>query len=252
MLSLNKYRIVTLTYPYEMLSDKAVGAFFNQILNLKLRGYQAEYPDGVLPIDTTDFIALHHIVCLELKNELRPIMGFKTTPFSRSLRHQVAFPALSLAQQANAPEHYQALQKIIDRCQLEKKELAYASSWTIDPQFRKDQTSAQDLRGLFQALYTFGHKDYQIDEMLLGGTLRFKTDVMFKKMGHNPIVNQAEHDLPAIKVKHLFNEAVIIMHAQNFTPYALQACENFQSLWDNRIEISSESNDAVIKKLFVA
>lgn len=252
MISLNKYRILTLTYPYEMLSDKSVATYFNQILTMKIRGYQAEYPEGVLPIDTTDFIALHHIVCLELKNELRPIMGFKTTPYSRSLKHRVPFPALSLVNQAKAPEHAKALETIIARCQAEKRELAYASSWTIDPAFRKDKSSSSELKGMFEALYVLGHKDYNVDEMILGGTLRFKTEIMFHKMGHNPLVDANNNELPAIQVNHLFGEPVLVMHAKQFTPYADQCAERFQNMWDQRLEIAPEDNAQIIKKLRVA
>lgn len=252
MTSLNKYRILTLTYPYEMMSDKTVSNYLGQILALKIRGYQEEYPNGVLPIDTSDFIALHHIVCLELKNELRPIMGFKTTPYSRCEKHRIPFPALSLASQAGAPKHYQALEKIMARCLLEKKELAYASSWTIDPIFRKDKGSSLELRGLFETLYILGHKDYNIDEMILGGTLRFKTEVMFAKMGHNPLVDENEQPLPSIHVKHLFGEEVLVMHAKKFTPYADECCIKFQDMWNNRIEISPTSADKTLKKLLVA
>jgi len=235
-----------------MLEDKSVATLFNQILTMKIRGYQSEYPDGVLPVDTSDFMAYHHVVCLELKNELRPIMGFKTTPISRSERHRLTFPAISLAQQAGATEHVRAIEKIIARCKAEGRELTYASSWTVDPIFRKDRESAKELRGLFETLYVKGHESYGIDEMLLGGTLRFKTEVIFKNLGHEPLMNANNEPLPLINVKHLFGENVMIMHAKEFKPYAHEVTAPFQAMWDNRIEISPDSKDATLKKLLVA
>ncbi|MBC7465670.1 MAG: hypothetical protein H7256_06715 [Bdellovibrio sp.] len=248
MVNLNKFRFLSLTYPYEMLAEQNVGKLFNQILTLKLRGYQHEYPAGVLPIDTTDFISIHHVVCLELKNELRPVMAFKTTPLSRALKHQINFPALSLAQQAGAPEHAKAVEKIMANCLEEKKELAYASSWTIDPVFRKDK----QLRGLLEASYILGHKDYNIQEVLLGGTLRFKTENIFARMGHTLLKNENDEALPLINVKHLFGEQVVIMHSQKLTPYADECCAPFQAMWDDRIEISPTTKDATLRKLLIA
>lgn len=248
MISLNKYRFLTLTYPYQTMGDPDAGKMFNQMLNLKLRGYQAEYPTGVLPIDTTDFISLHHIVCLELKNELRPVTAYKTTPLSRALKHHVLFPALALAQQAQAPEHYKAVEKIIANCQKENKELSYASSWTIDPAFKMDR----QIRGLFETAYVLGHKDYNIDEMLLGGTLRFKTQNVFNRMGHTLIQNEKGETLPTINVKHLFGEQVVIMHGQKPTPYAAECCEPYQDLWNNRIEVSADKKDETLMRLLSA
>lgn len=248
MINLNKYRFLTLAYPYETIGEENTGQIFNQILSLKLRGYQAEYQSGVLPIDTTDFISYHHVVCLELKNELRPVTAYKTTPLSRTLKHQVLFPALGLAQQAGAPEHYKAIEKIIANCQKEKKDLSYASSWTIDPVFRMDR----QLLSLFETSYLLGHKDYNLQEILLGGTLRFKTQNVFSRMGHTLIQNENGETLPKINVKHLFGEEVVVMHGKTPTPYADECCERNLDLWKDRIEVSADTKDATLIKLLSA
>lgn len=246
---LSKYQIVVLSNPYEMIENIEMWNYLRQISIFKVRGYQKQYPHGVLPIDASDFFSLHFIVCQKTLAGLKPVTSLKVALLSRCEKHQATFPGVGLAQAAESPLHVKAMQKIVQHCLTEKKELSYASSWTIDPTLRENKETIQDLRDLFGVIYINGNRHYNVDQITVGGTVRFKTDELFLRWGHNPIVDDDKNVLPIIQVKHLFKERVQIMHLQKYSEYALQYEKAFKEIWDAHIEIASNeiSNAGLIK-----
>ena len=243
------FQIVALTYPYKTWFTQPTQALFNEILSLKLKGYGAEYPFGVLPIDTTDFIASHYMVGFQSKKNFRPLMAFKTTPLRRCEQHQLSFPGLNLVQQAQAPEHIAQVQKIMERVLWQKKELAYLASWTVDPIVRKDKEMAQKLRDIFKGLFVHCHRELNVEEVLIGGTLRFKTERIFSELGCQPLTDQFQMELSPIQVKHLFAEKVMVMHLQKFSENAEHSARNCADLWEKRISYSPENISEFQKRL---
>ncbi|MBX2986963.1 MAG: hypothetical protein KF802_03610 [Bdellovibrionaceae bacterium] len=224
-------KIVTLDAPCRIWTETGVAPLFQSLIGLKLRGYGAEYPSGVLAVDTTDFFATHTIVGFENSQGFHPVMAGKTTTLSRCELHQQNFPGLGLVQAAAAPRHVAAVEGIMRRCRAEGRELAYFGSWTVDPIVRRDRPMIRSLLQLFMGLYHLSHEG--IDEILLGGTLRFKTERTFSDLGHRPLSLDGE-ELPNIRVKHLFGEDVQVMHLREWTTRAREAAEEARPLWENR------------------
>jgi len=236
-------RFVVLKSPFQIWTQFENDSFkdlFHDMVRLKLHGYGLEYPRGVLPVDTSDLIATHLLVCKEEGSRLRPIMGFKTTALADCDHHQIAFPALGLVQAAESALHVQAIKNIITRCQHEKKTLSYTGSWTIEPALRKNRPLTKELIQLFRASYVFHHQDQNVDEVITGGTIRFKADVLLGEMGHDPLCLETQ-TLAPIRVKHLFGEPVAVLHLKSFSESAKMQAAPYRTYWDERIEISAES-----------
>jgi len=234
--SWRKYRVVLLNSPCERWSLKATQELFSALVDLKLKGYGAEYGQGVLPVDTTDFIAAHQLVCLEKGKHLHPVMGYKSTLLAQCLNYNMIFPGLALVKAAKASPHDEVIQGIMDRCQKEGRGLAYTGSWTVDPQARENKELARWLREVFLTLYVAYHQDYGIQEIIAGGTIRFKTEKLIKEIGHEPITYRSEI-LPPISVAHLLNEKVVVTHLTQFTEKALEYRARHEKLWVDRIII---------------
>jgi hypothetical protein len=214
---------------------------FYDMVGMKLRGYGHEYPDGVLPVDSSDFIATHLLICQESKNgKLLPITGFKTTLLHDCEHHQISFPGLGLVHAAESPSHVKAMKAIMERCLAEGKSLAYTGSWTIEPILRRDKELSRELVQLFRAIYVFHHQQEKIDEVITGGTIRFKADVLLGNMGHDPL-RLEDRVLPPIHVKHLFGEPVSVLHLKAFSDSAITQSAPYKNLWKERIEISADS-----------
>jgi hypothetical protein len=242
-----KLRIVVLKSPFQIWTqyeDPVFQKLFTEMVGLKIRGYGAEYPEGVLAVDTSDFIATHLLVCQEGREGLRPIMGFKTTSLADCEKHRVAFPALGLVQAAEAKPHIEVMKGIIARCLKEGKQLSYTGSWTIEPHLRKNKELSRELVKLFKTTYVFHHLEQKVDEIITGGTMRFKADTLLGDMGHDPLAGPAGM-LEPIQVRHLFQENVRVLHLKKFSALAKETVEPYRSMWEDRLEISCESIELV-------
>jgi hypothetical protein len=95
-------RVVVLESPYDTWELPQVEKIFSDMIGIKLRGYGRQYPYGVLPVDGADLISTHLLLCD--KDSLQPIMGIRWTSLNKCRAHYITFPALSLVQQAGAPD----------------------------------------------------------------------------------------------------------------------------------------------------
>lgn len=241
-------RIVIIKNPFKLWHEGHIDDFksiFHEMIGMKLRGYGVEYPYGVLPVDTTDFFATHLLVCQESKNSnhsnalssLTPVMGFKSTLLSDCLTHQVKFPALSLVEAGGQQSHIERIKKIMRNCETHNNKLAYTGSWTIEPNFRKNRPLTKILVELFQAMYVHYHQEENISEVITGGTVRFKADLLLGNLGHDPI-SLNEKTLPPIEVQHLFGEKVQVLHLKSFSQAAQSVANRYFADWNSRIELS--------------
>lgn len=233
-----KFQLVVLDSPIESWSDPAVQKIFNKMVTLKKNGYESCYSQGVLPVDTSDFFATHVLLCeKQTNNDLNPIMGYKTVSLSKCQQYNQNFPGLGLVQSASATDHIGVVKDIVQRCSQNQTGLSYLGSWTVDPEFKK--RCPQDVH-LKSAFITFYHQLYQeqgIKEVIIGGTLRFKTEKLFAELGHKPLSKDGKA-LAHIFVTHLVKEPVLVMHADTFVTPTTSQTEMWQQIWQDRLVFS--------------
>lgn len=231
---ITKLKLVTVDYLSEAWDEPHVVDFYKKIISTKLKGYHKEFPTSVLPVDTTDFIAIHQAVCLPIKNELKPVMVFKTTPLSRCERSRITFPVLAMAQQAKSPGHIKVVSDILSAARHNNHELGYSGCWTVDPEFRKDRDFARTLREITMAMYMHTHYHYNIDEHLVSATLKFQTDKLFADYGHT-LLHDKGTPLSTIKLYHLYDAEAVFMYVRRFSKLATDIADKWQHLWEQRI-----------------
>jgi hypothetical protein len=231
------YQLVIIDCPYDTWSNQLTRDLFADTIQLKLDGYLASYPYGALPVDTTDFIGTHHIVCEKKNGSLVPVMAYKTTALTRCKIHNLTFPALSLMQAAGAKKHAEEVMRIIAAASENQHEISYDGSWTMDPAIRRDKTRSEYLKKIMTAINVQYHISSHVPEILGLGLLRFKTEQYFKNIGYRQL-SQGDQLLPPISMGSLQNESVVLMHLTEFTKEALATAQEFNWLWEKRIEIS--------------
>lgn len=229
-IQLTKIRPMILNSPLDQWSYPEMDRLFHRLIQLKLDGYGANYPRGVLPIDTTDFYASHLILGFDDDFGFRPLMSGKTTLLSRTEFHQHTFPALSLVEQAGSAEHSRVVRLEIESALRGKSDLAYFGSWTVDPIVRQDPNLRSFLRDIFPGMYVNFHRYLGVQRIFLGGTLRFKTERLFEKLGHVPLAYNG-NVLENIQVRHLFQENVQVMYLTKFSEFAEKESERMRFLW---------------------
>jgi hypothetical protein len=240
MAFIDNLRIIILECPYDTWGDPLTRDLFSKLVHLKIAGYQQEYEYGVLPVDTTDFIATHQLVCRETPEGFIPLTGYKSTTLERVKKHGLTFPGLGLVRSAQAQKHEKAVTQIIERCERENKSLAYTSTWTMDPSVKNNRELRMKLRDIFEAMYVLFHLEQQISEILVGGTLRFKTEALFEFWGHH-FLQLGREILPPIYVPHLLDEKVVVMHLKKFSEAAIKKVEPFRFMWNQKMTIAAPS-----------
>lgn len=235
------FQLVIMDSPYEIVEQSVlVDHLFMQMMSLKKQGYEKHYQHGVLPVDTSDFVATHVLLCRRKRDQsLQPIMGYKTITLDRCQEFNLRFPGLSLVQNAQMPEHTKVVEDIMQRCEKEQKKLAYLGSWTVDPEYRKRPGPHEDLREAFKAFYRLLYREQNVAEVLIGGTLRFKTEKVFAELGHKAL-SQNGQELSHIHVAHLNKEPVLVMHSQEFNDSSKLAEQKWQDVWQERIHLEKE------------
>lgn len=241
----NKLKFVILGSPYDTWKHPLTEKLFARLMGLKLSGYGHEYPYGVLPVDTTDFIADHLIICEEDDLGLKPICSIKSTSLEQCKIHNVTFPALALMRQAEAFEHAYAIEKIMNKATSEKADLRYVGSWTIDPEQRGNKEWGDIMRELFSAMFVSYHLESK-SQTIAGGTLRFKIDKYVQWLGHQPLSMNGQ-PLSTVRVQHLAGEENLFTHLTSFTFEARSVAKKWQTLWDERIVIPRDQTRRNIK-----
>ena len=240
MIDRSRLRPVILENPYDSWSDPVLREILPKIIELKLEGYKHEYPYGVLPVDTTDFIGVHHVICEDRGGILVPLLAYKSISLERCQTHRLPFPLLSLTQLPKVTCHGKAVAALIHCCESTGKPLSYYGSWTIHPEVRKDEVTSAFLREMMAGLHPLSYLESGGNEEILTlAVLRFKVDRMFKFWGYQRAKWQGE-ELPNFQLPSFFGEAVTMYHfSGNFPETALMAAKKFKHYWDQRLVIGS-------------
>ena len=227
-------KIALLENLYDIWGDREAENLFRDVIGLKLRGYGKEYPYGVLPVDGNDLISTHMLVC-ELENgALKPMMGIRWTSLKKCQLHYTTWPGLSLVQQAGAPEHLAAMEKLIASANERKVDIFYSGALTIEPVNRGNKQRSLALREILTGMYVGYQREHRFSELLAGGTVRFKIHDWLASLGHKPLALDGR-DLGPINVRHLAGETVQVMHMSEFSFEARRIAKKWEQLWNERI-----------------
>ncbi len=222
----------------------SVRKFFIDTMDLKLSGYRDKYPQGVVPIDGTDFIARHYVVADTTKGELKPIMGYRALSLQQCYEHFWSFPLLGLAQMVNSPRHISLIQSAMNHSKDKRSKLSYTSCFTITPDLRGNKDLVKTLQDLMMVMHQFYMmEDTNPHEIFTVGVMRFKVHETFEKFGFIPLTD-AEGQLPDMISPYLAGEKVRFLSTTKFNERLIELTQKYMSLWDNRIILDSNTLDS--------
>lgn len=242
----SKLKIIILESFYDCLLDPQIKerakSFFIDLMELKLRGYLAEYPYGYMPFDTTDFIATHHAVCEERDGRLVPLMAYRSILGLKAETHLLTFPLLKLMKDIGEPKYVEAVSEFMEECRKKNRPLSFDSAWTIDPEIRKDEALTQELRRIMMGIHVLYHKEIDKSAILAGGVVRFKMERLYRYWGYLPLdLNKVE--LPNVALPFMFNEQVKMFKLTNFSFQAISESEGVRALWEKRTVLATTTQE---------
>jgi len=238
---LNNYKITLVHCPYNHFhKDKSLRDFLSETWKMKLEGFRAYFPYGVLPVDHLDFISNHVVVSKFINNELVPVSGFKSISAHIANLFRIPFPVETHIYGGSEID-FPLFSKVINMWKKNKPldKMAYNFGYTIDPTLTKEEKKF--ISALTYACIYFYYKELKIPNIIHWVNNTFKLvegqrDIGFEKCSY------LNEELPPLISKSLFNLEYHLMTMENlqFNPNYIQQIEReFRKVWDNKIVFGS-------------
>lgn len=210
---------------------------FPKILSLKYHGYSKRHTGNILPLDTTDFIGTHLIVCEKENNDYFPLMAYKSTTIEMCDKYGINFPFLNLLENSGNKICYDETIRIIKKLKEESSSLSYDTSWTMSPRLEGQKEKREYLKEILQMLLVNYHQDYNIPNWVTFGICKVKTDLLFKSMGGVEISSSPIVEHPGLGGQ---RSVAILLPSNLYLFHALRMGQKHKKLWENRMVISIE------------
>jgi hypothetical protein len=236
--NMKQLRMVILDCAYDTISDERTQQLLARTAAVKISGYRASYPYGVLPVDTSDFVGRHATVCEETGDGFRVLCATKSISLKRCRQFSIPFPIMTLAK-ANLPEHVAYVERQIAEAEAANVDVVYQFSWSADPSIRStDRALAVTLKEIILAQLMWEGMEVAPAKVLVGGNIRFKTDQSFEQMGYRR-GSTGKRLLESFDVPYAFGEKGAMLDLDTYSLYARNLGKKHQDLWDNRLIVAS-------------
>lgn len=245
---LDKYQVVVLKSPYDFVGERSAEEVFMDICRLKITGYSKEYPEGVLPLDSSDFIATHVALCEKTWHGLQPIMGFKAVSLSKCDYHRVNFPIFGMMKSAeDTSRHTEYFEKLVARYRAKgmAEKLAYNGSFTVHPDKRSDKEFMEDMWDLVFCLISAHYITEEIEHVVAVCATKFRVDQKKTTRGWDYITHQ-DQQLGKYHATSLYEAELIPMEMMDIKKRCTVEMRRFPELWENRMVLAK---DMVRKKI---
>ena len=240
---LNRYQVVVLKTPYNLFEDKESQDFFMKMCQLKIKGYLKEYQAGMLPFDSSDFVANHIVLCSKTNEGLAPIMGFKSVSLSTCDFYRINFPMLGMLKSPDDTSKYTAyFENLIQSARLNgtADTLAYNGSFTVHPTLRGDEFFHKRLWDFGFYLFASHYMEEKINKVVAVCSTKFKVDK--KKLEHGwSYVSIEGNNIDAFRCTSLHETSFVPMELNNVKLVCQSDKSLFPGLWENRLVLSLET-----------
>lgn len=238
---LARLRLVTVDNPYRQLGRPHVQQLFVEMMARKAEGYgPPDYPEHTLPMDATEFVARHHLFCLDEPQALRVIGGYKTISLARCDLYGLTPPYVGLARTNGGARQAAALVDLCERGRAAGRDLLFSAGLTIDRTLRRQHRALSAvLKECMAALMIDDSERGGRSPMIIGGTPRFRTDVLCQQIGYRPLRDGAG-PLPPLFLAHAGMEELCLMIMEEPDAWALALREKHAGLLAGRLELSPE------------
>jgi hypothetical protein len=231
--------IVILRCPFMNMDNPLTRELFIKMMHLKYKGYGNRHLAGTLPLDATDYVADHPLVCIrDERLGLIPITGSKVISYETCKFFNLDFALESCFKKGNNTVHLETLYKIINDSQDNNNKIAYHGGYTIDPHLVKTDEERAIVRELFIASTTLYFKENNITELLGFGVPKFKTEQFFYHWGYERCSVQGTQ-LDSFPVYFLPGNDGILMHLKEFSNSVLDISDKYRFIWKDKTDLGN-------------
>lgn len=242
MVEVSKLSLVIIDHPLLCWSAPKVSETLMNVFGLKISGYGKEYKN-CLPLDGTDFISTHIVICEEHDASLKPLLAYRSITSNRCKEYPQAgieFPLISMLKHSkNSELHIDYVESLMRNAQRTGLDVRYCLSYTIDPEVRKDKILTRRLQEIMGGVHCQFIRSRPPHVSLLAGVTEFKVDRMFHSWGYEYAALNGER-LGEFIVETIMGHPAALLKLDQFSAYALEAAAKYQALWNGRIEITPD------------
>lgn len=244
-----RWRVVVLDCPYDDFNRPETRQLFDQMVDVRIRGYQAAYGYGVLPLDGTDFIGTHVLFCEERAQSLRVVSTMKSVSYERCRRFNASFPAIGLALASKQEHQVRYVEREIRDAESSGTDISYIAGWTIDPVWKhENRAEVPMLRDLYAMANVFWHMESGVRRILIGGNVRFKTDRFFERLGFEYGRDEEGSPLPSFGASFAFGEPVILLGLRSHSRFAEETAGRLRPLWEERLVLAQHEPRRALRR----
>lgn len=219
--------------------------FFIKLLQVRAAGYGPDYPKHHLPMDSGDYVARHHIFCLEQSDgSLEAVSTYLVCDLSRYDYYHLQLPIVSLAKAVNVQPHIQALDTLLDFHRKTNLNFSYAGGFTIKKEYRKDRELSKLMRELCIATVFDDFIRQNMACLMCVGVPRFKTELLWEQGGFNKMTWNGSV-LEAMPKATAEGEPILIMCSEKPSQWALECREKYRDLLESRIVIDTKEEGEI-------
>lgn len=240
---IQKYKFVVLKAPYELMDHEIVQRIFPKVVQLKTTGYRQEYQKEILPLDSSDFVATHLLMCEQTLHGPRPVLGMKSVSLKKCDDHRITFPMLGMVESSDGnPGPRDAVQSILGRYRANSasEKIAYNGSFTILPKLREDKALMKYLWEVSFSLMTNYYLDEGIEHVLAVCSKKFKVNKKKEENGWN-YIQHGDGVLSEYLCRALFDAPFVPMELKTSNELCHQSALRFKEMWLSRIVLDLET-----------
>lgn len=240
--------IVILRCPYMNLDNPQTMDLFSKMMRLKYHGYGNRHLSGSLPLDTTDFVADHPLICVrDEKLGLIPISGSKVITYDTCKYFNLEFAMESCFKKGGNTEHMNTLMQIIGDSKKNNKTIAYHGGYTIDPTIIKTESDREKVRDMFMGITALYFRENNVSELLGLGVPKFKTENFFYQWGYERCMSHGS-DLSSFPLYFLPGVDGVMMHLKEFSTNIIETSRKYKFIWNKKTELGLVAPTSVEKK----
>ncbi|MBI5495382.1 MAG: hypothetical protein HY904_10190 [Deltaproteobacteria bacterium] len=231
---MNNLRLITIDGFYPCAESALARQLMGGLVQLRQRGYGADYPSNYLPLDASDFVCTQHLFVRE--DALEPVAGWREVSLHRCRQHGLELPLLRTVRESGSPDHAAALQELVDAADARGADVVYASGFTVPKALRGPDAVSGTVKELVAAMHAADAPHHEGTVRVTGSVPRFRVCTLYASMGYHPM-RRAGVELPPFHKASAGGEPVRLLQYTGVTDWSRQCLARHRDVLATRLVV---------------
>jgi hypothetical protein len=233
-----KIKIVTIENYLRHVGNTEADRFFSKMIKARFEGYRHDYAENMMPFDDVDFVATHHLFCLQENEDFTPIAAARHITLRLADWYHLELPIVKLVKDSGSVPHNRLVENLLKEHRDSNKELLYSSRFTICKNYRSNRELSRQIIDMFCALKYHDFTQQHVHTVFAGSALRFKTHIFLKQWGYEEL-RMGQESFGVVSKVSANNEPVLLMSLTQMSAHSKICYEKHSEDIQQRIAFNS-------------